>query len=50
MPIRPILLPLYEELFKLPIWKREKKESPKPPQNTDLFYELALKTSIFDRP
>ncbi len=51
MPIRPLLLPIYEELISLakatPIERKEKK--PAAPAN-DLFYELALKTSIFDRP
>jgi len=50
MPIRAIVLPIYEDLFKLLKQKtRPAAAEPKTGSN-DLFYELALKTSIFDRP
>jgi hypothetical protein len=50
MPIRAIVLPIYEDLFKLLKQKtRPSAAEPKTGSN-DLFYELALKTSIFDRP
>ena len=49
MPIRPILIPIYEELIKR--FKREAscKENKKGVDVSDTYIDLVLKTTIFDR-